>query len=112
MRGRSLFDPGPLRGWWWRSSQRQRLTVVGAGAAISLTLLAGALLDVPASVPHGSAPFPVTTAPPHAAPGTGMTTSGWGDPPSGGATAVTDGPSKVDTSGSAAPPTDPTSATT
>jgi endonuclease YncB( thermonuclease family) len=46
------LDPGPLRQWWWRTTQRSRLTVLGG-----LTLLAMTLAGVPLAVlPNGNAP--------------------------------------------------------
>jgi hypothetical protein len=116
MRGRSLLDPGPLRGWWWRSSQVHRLAVVSAGTAVAVVLLASGLLGAPrwTTRPQGGAYLPLTTLSTAIATNTGTTVSGSGDPTGGGSATATDGPPKVSTTGtsSVAPATQPASATT
>jgi hypothetical protein len=55
------FAPGPVRGWWWRSTRTQRLAVAGVGAALGLALLVGAFAWMPTGgPPQAAAPTPVT----------------------------------------------------
>ena len=53
------FGPGPVRGWWWRSTQTQRLAVAGVGAALGLALLIGAFAWIPTGGPPQAAPLPL-----------------------------------------------------
>jgi endonuclease YncB( thermonuclease family) len=46
----SLAAPGRLRGWWWGSSQLQRLSVTGAATAVGLAL-SGVALFAPSDRP-------------------------------------------------------------
>ena len=110
MHHRNPLDPGPVRGWWWRSSQAQRLAVAGVGAALPTVLLVGALLNVPTSAqpawgppPSGISLNPVETSDATTTPGSTSRHS---------ATPGTK-PSTTDaTSTSSAPTTTPTTTTT
>lgn len=58
------FAPGPVRGWWWRSSRAQRLAVAGVGAVLGLALLIGAFAGMPTGGPQGVAATPLVPIPP------------------------------------------------
>jgi hypothetical protein len=58
------FAPGPVRGWWWRSSRVQRLAVAGVGALLGLALLIGAFAGMPTGGPQGVAAPPLVPIPP------------------------------------------------
>lgn len=100
------FAPGPVRGWWWRSTQAQRLAVAGLGAALGLALLIGAFTALPTTAREVAAtpplrPIPSLTTIILTTPSATVTST----------TTVTSGTSKVDTSTTTAPSTTPTTST-
>ncbi|MFC0434762.1 hypothetical protein [Kutzneria buriramensis] len=58
------FAPGPVRGWWWRSSRVQRLAVAGVAAVLGLALLIGAFAGMPTGGQQSVAATPLVPIPP------------------------------------------------